>query len=78
MIKIFLARYFGLIILAASKDVSLPNRLHYFLEALGKTAVGVPTIGFGATHYGNGIKVRMSDKSITETQTTQAGYRQAL
>lgn len=41
MIKIFLARYFGLIILVASKDVSLSNRLHYFLEALGKTAIAL-------------------------------------
>lgn len=41
MIKLFLARYLGLIILASSKDVSLSNRLHYFLEALGKTAVAL-------------------------------------
>lgn len=41
MIKTFLARYLGLIILAASKDVSTGNRLHYFLEALGKTAVAL-------------------------------------
>lgn len=41
MIKTFFARYLGLIILAASKDVSIGNRLHYFMEALGKTAVAL-------------------------------------
>jgi len=33
MIKTFLARYLGLMILAASKDVSIGNRLHYFLHS---------------------------------------------
>lgn len=33
-------------------------------------AVGVPTIGYGATHYGNGVKVKMSDKPITEAEAS--------
>lgn len=31
-------------------------------------SAGVPTIGYGTTVYPNGIKVRLSDKSITEQQ----------
>lgn len=27
---------------------------------------GVPTIGYGSTHYGNGTKVKLSDKPISE------------
>ena len=34
-------------------------------------AVKVPTIGYGATHYGNGIKVKMTDKPISEYEATQ-------
>lgn len=33
-------------------------------------AVGVPTIGYGATHYGNGVKVKMSDKPIAEAEAS--------
>lgn len=33
-------------------------------------AVGVPTIGYGATHYGNGVKVKMSDKPISEAEAS--------
>lgn len=34
-------------------------------------AVNVPTIGYGATHYGNGIKVKMTDKPISESEATK-------
>lgn len=30
----------------------------------------IPTIGYGATHYGNGVKVKLTDKPITEAQAT--------
>ncbi len=33
--------------------------------------VGVPTIGYGTTHYPNGIKVTLQDSDISETQGEQ-------
>ena len=33
-------------------------------------AVGIPTIGYGATHYADGRKVKMSDKPITEAEAS--------
>ena len=33
-------------------------------------AVGVPTIGYGATHYADGRKVKMTDKPITEAEAS--------
>lgn len=54
----------------SKKGIELIKRYEGFESSPYLDAVGVPTIGFGATHYGNGIKVRMSDKSITEAQAT--------
>lgn len=33
-------------------------------------AVKVATIGYGATHYGNGVRVRITDKPISECEAT--------
>lgn len=54
----------------SEKGIALIKKYEGFESRPYLDAVGVPTIGFGATHYGNGVKVRMSDKSITETQAT--------
>lgn len=54
----------------SKKGIELIKRYEGFESLPYLDAVGVPTIGFGATHYGNGIKVRMSDKSITEKEGT--------
>lgn len=54
----------------SKKGVELIKRYEGFESRPYLDAVGIPTIGFGATHYGNGIKVRMSDKSITEKEGT--------
>lgn len=34
-------------------------------------SANVPTIGYGTTVYPNGIKVRLTDAAITETQATE-------
>lgn len=54
----------------SEKGIALIKKYEGFESLPYLDTVGVPTIGFGATHYGNGTKVRMSDKSITETQAT--------
>ncbi len=36
-----------------------------------KCPAGIPTIGYGATFYGNGKKVTMSDKEITEEEAVE-------
>ena len=54
----------------SKKGIELIKRYEGFESQPYLDAVGVPTIGFGATHYGNGIKVRMNDKSITEKEGT--------
>lgn len=54
----------------SEKGIALIKKYEGFESLPYLDTVGVPTIGFGATHYGNGVKVRMSDKSITETQAT--------
>lgn len=33
-------------------------------------AVGIPTIGYGATHYADGRKVKLTDKPITEAEAS--------
>lgn len=33
-------------------------------------AVGVPTIGYGATHYADGRRVKMTDKPISEAEAS--------
>jgi lysozyme len=36
-----------------------------------KCSAGVPTIGYGSTYYENGIRVTMSDASITESKANE-------
>lgn len=55
----------------SEKGIALIKKYEGFESRPYLDAVGVPTIGFGATHYGNGTKVRMSDKSITETVASE-------
>jgi len=50
------------------KGIDLIKSFEGFRSAPYLDAVNVPTIGYGATHYGNGIKVKMSDKAITEKE----------
>lgn len=54
----------------SKKGIELIKRYEGFRSNPYLDAVNVPTIGYGATHYGNGIKVTMKDKSITEDQAS--------
>ena len=50
------------------KGIDLIKKFEGFRSKPYLDAVGIPTIGYGATHYGNGVKVKMTDKPITEEQ----------
>lgn len=54
----------------SKKGIELIKRYEGFVGKPYLDAVGIPTIGYGATHYGNGIKVKMTDKPITEEEAT--------
>jgi len=54
----------------SKKGIELIKRYEGFRSKPYLDAVGIPTIGYGATHYGNGIKVKMTDKPITEEEAT--------
>jgi lysozyme len=53
-----------------AKGISLIKQFEGFLSKPYKCPAGIPTIGYGATYYPNGLKVTMSDKAITEAQAT--------
>lgn len=52
------------------KGIELIKYFEGFRSAPYYDAVNVPTIGYGATHYGNGTKVRMTDKPLTEKEAS--------
>lgn len=54
----------------SKKGIELIKKYEGFRSNPYLDAVGIPTIGYGATHYGNGIKVKMTDKPITEEEAT--------
>ena len=51
-----------------NKGIELIKSFEGFRSAPYLDAVNVPTIGYGATHYGNGKKVTMNDTPISEQQ----------
>lgn len=55
----------------SKKGIDLIKKYEGFESMPYLDAVGAPTIGFGATHYGNGVKVRMSDKPISEKEASE-------
>jgi len=54
----------------SKKGIELIKKYEGFRSKPYLDPVGIPTIGYGATHYGNGIKVKMTDKPITEEEAT--------
>ncbi len=55
----------------SKKGIDLIKKYEGFESMPYLDAVVVPTIGFWATHYGNGVKVRMSDKPISESRPSE-------
>lgn len=54
----------------SAKGLNLIKQFEGFLAKPYKCPAGIPTIGYGATYYPNGLKVTMSDKVITEGQAS--------
>ena len=54
----------------SEKGLNLIKQFEGFLAKPYKCPAGIPTIGYGATYYPNGLKVTMSDKAITEGQAS--------
>jgi lysozyme len=53
-----------------AKGLNLIKQFEGFLAKPYKCPAGIPTIGYGATYYPNGLKVSMTDKAITEGQAS--------
>lgn len=53
------------------QGVDLIKRFEGFKGEPYLDAVGIPTIGYGATYYPNGKRVTMQDKKITEQQASE-------
>lgn len=53
-----------------AKGLSLIKQFEGLLLKPYKCPAGIPTIGYGATYYPNGLRVTMSDKAITEGQAS--------
>jgi lysozyme len=54
----------------SAKGLNLIKQFEGFLAKPYKCPAGIPTIGYGATYYPNGLKVTMTDKAITEGQAS--------
>lgn len=54
----------------SAKGLNLIKQFEGFLAKPYKCPAGIPTIGYGATYYPNGLKVSMTDKAITEGQAS--------
>ena len=54
----------------SAKGLNLIKQFEGFLAKPYKCPALIPTIGYGATYYPNGLKVTMSDKAITEAQAS--------
>lgn len=55
----------------SNKGIELIKRYEGFVSKPYLDAVNVPTIGFGATHYGNGVKVTMRDNPVSKERATE-------
>lgn len=53
-----------------AKGLNLIKQFEGLLLKPYKCPAGIPTIGYGATYYPNGLKVTMNDKPITEAQAS--------
>lgn len=51
-----------------SQGIELIKSFEGFRSAPYKCPAGIPTIGYGATFYPGGAKVKMTDKAITEEE----------
>jgi lysozyme len=49
-----------------AKGLSLIKKYEGFKSSPYKCPAGIPTIGYGATYYPNGTKVKLTDKPITQ------------
>ena len=52
----------------SKKGIDIIKKWEGFRSKPYKDVGGIPTIGYGATHYGNGMKVTMYDKPITKDE----------
>ena len=55
----------------AQNGIELIKKYEGFMTSPYKCPAGVPTIGYGATYYPNGDKVKMTDNSITESEAEE-------
>lgn len=55
----------------SKKGIELIKKYEGFVGKPYLDAVGVPTIGYGATHYGNGVKVSINDHEISEQEASE-------
>ncbi len=69
---------------ASDNCLNLIRESEGFRSAPYLCPAGIPTIGYGSTHYADGSPVRMTDQPISETlateimRTTLAGYEDAV
>lgn len=52
----------------SEKGLALIKQFEGFRSKPYRDAVGVPTIGYGLTHYGDGRQVKMTDKALSEAE----------
>lgn len=68
----------------SKNGLELIKKYEGFRSAPYKCPAGVPTIGYGATYYPDGKRVKMTDAPITEKQATEmlknmlVGYEKAV
>lgn len=55
----------------SKKGLELIKKYEGFRSEPYKCPAGVPTIGYGATYYPNGKRVKLTDAPITEKQATE-------
>jgi lysozyme len=51
-----------------AKGLNLIKKYEGFQAAPYKCPAGIPTIGYGATYYPNGTKVKLTDKPVTQRE----------
>lgn len=51
-----------------AKGLNLIKKYEGFRAAPYKCPAGIPTIGYGATYYPNGTKVKLTDKPVTQRE----------
>lgn len=55
---------------SSAKGINLIKKYEGLSLKPYKCPAGIPTIGYGATYYASGIKVKLTDKPITEHQAS--------